>query len=239
MIRGEILRAADEFKIQLDDSQLDQLETFYNLILDWNEKINLTNIIESRDFAIKNVIDSISAFKAIEKISAESISIIDVGTGAGFPSVPLKIFKPDLKFTLLDSLNKRVKFLEAVKAELKFSNFECIHGRAEEFSRQAEFREKFDVAISRAVARLRILSELCLPFVKIDGIFVAMKSKNFLEEINESKNAVKILGGSKFETIDIKLPSLDDIRVLIVSKKVRATDRKYPRNFGKIEKIPL
>ena len=226
MFREYLKTATLEFGIDLTDSQLDLFDKFYSMVLDWNSKINLTNLTEPRDFALKNIIDSLSAWRAIEKsFTNKNISVIDVGSGAGFPGVPLKIL--------------RVKFLDAVRIELQLDEFTCIQARAEDLGRLENYREKFDVAISRAVAKLPILLELCIPLVKVNGIFVAMKGKKFLEELGESRKAVEDLGGEFLETIEIKLPELDDTRALITSKKIRQTSKKFPRQFGIIEKKPL
>lgn len=240
MFREFLKTAALEFGIDLTDSQLDLFDKFYSMVLDWNSKINLTNLTEPRDFALKNVIDSLSAWRAIEKsFPNKNISVIDVGSGAGFPGVPLKILHPEIKLTSIDSLGKRVKFLDAVRIELQLDEFTCIQARAEDLGRLENYREKFDAAISRAVAKLPILLELCIPLVKVNGIFVAMKGKKFLEELGESRKAVEDLGGEFLETIEIKLPELDDTRALITSQKIRQTSKKFPRQFGIIEKKPL
>lgn len=240
MFRKYLNDSAIKFGIELDSSQLDLFEKFYSLTLDWNTRMNLTNLTSIEDFALKNVIDSLSAWRAFENFSStENISVIDIGSGAGFPAIPLKIFHPEIKITAVDSLGKRIKFLEEVKRDLKLEGFESLPARAEDLGRREEFREKFDVAISRAVSKLPILSELCLPLVKIGGIFVAMKGKKFVEEIQESRKAIENLGGDRLETLEIKLPELEDIRALLVSKKIRQTPPKFPRQFGIIEKKPL
>ena len=240
MFRDYLKMSTHEFGIDLTDSQLDLFDRFYSMTLDWNSKINLTNLTSPEDFALKNIIDSLSAWQAIEKFpNIKNISVIDVGSGAGFPGIPLKILHPEIKLTAIDSLGKRIKFLDAVRLDLKLDGFTCIQMRAEDLGRRDDFREKFDIAISRAVAKLPILLELCIPLVKINGIFIAMKGKKFLEELGESRKANEDLGGEFLETIEIKLPELDDIRALIISKKIRQTSKKFPRQFGIIERKPL
>ncbi|MBR6013145.1 MAG: 16S rRNA (guanine(527)-N(7))-methyltransferase RsmG [Selenomonadaceae bacterium] len=228
---------AEEIKIELNDEQLKKFEIFYNLVIEWNEKINLTAITEPQEFIIKHLIDSLTLWDE-EKFSSAK-KIIDVGTGAGFPGIPLKIFKPNLEVVLLDSLNKRVEFLKKVVEELNLKNVTCLHGRAEDFAKQKNFREQFDLVTVRAVARLNIISEYCLPFVKIGGTFAALKGKQFREEISEAENAVKILGGGKINFVEKKLPTLPDVRAVIYIDKEKTTPKKFPRNAGTPTKNPL
>lgn len=221
MFRGELERFG------LNDAQIDLCEKFYRLVIEQNRVMNLTTITEPHEFAIKHIIDSLSAwdkkfFHGVERIA-------DIGTGAGFPAIPLKIFCPQIKFCLIDSLNKRVEFLKRVVAELELNGVEIFHGRAEELARQKNFREQFDVVTSRAVARLNILAEYCLPFVKVRGNFVALKGKNFREELDEARSAIKILGGGEIIIREIKLPTLDDSRAVIYIKKKKSTPNKFPR----------
>jgi len=176
---------------------------------------------------IKHIIDSLSAWD--EKIFHGVEQIADIGTGAGFPAIPLKIFRPQIKFCLIDSLNKRVEFLKRVVAELELNGVEIFHGRAEELAKQKNFREQFDIVTSRAVARLNILAEYCLPFVKVGGKFVALKGKSFREELDEARAAIKILGGGEIIIREIKLPTLDDSRAVIYIDKKKSTPEKYPR----------
>lgn len=237
MFCEELKKFASEIKIELDMEQLEKFEIFYKMVVEWNEKINLTAITEPREFILKHLIDSLTIFDE-EKFSGVK-KIIDIGTGAGFPGIPIKIFQPNLEIFLLDSLKKRVEFLKKVVAELNLKNVECLHGRAEDFAREKIFREQFDLATSRAVARLNILAEYCLPFVKIGGKFLAMKGKNFHEEISESKNAVKILGGGEINFDEKKLPTLPDIRAIISIDKIKSTPKKFPRSAGTPTKKPL
>ncbi len=223
--------------INLRDEQLNQFQKFYEMVIDWNTKINLTAITDEKEFAIKHVMDSLSLWDE-EKFSSVK-KILDVGTGAGFPAIPLKIFKPNLEIFLLDSLNKRVEFLKKVVAELNLENVTCIHGRAEDLARQNNFRESFDLVTARAVARLNIISEYCLPFVKIGGIFAAMKGKNFIDEVAEAENAVKILGGGKIICVEKNLPEISDARAVVYIDKKKTTPKKFPRKAGIPVKNPL
>ncbi len=236
MFLKELLAAAEIFSVEFNSEQLNQFDDFYKLVLDWNKKINLTTIIEPKDFAVKHIIDSISIWN--DEIFSEVKTVIDVGTGAGFPGIPLKIFKPNLKITLLDSLSKRTNFLTKVINELNLKKITVIHSRAEDAAQNPEIREKFDLSVSRAVAKLNILSEYCLPFVKIDGYFAALKSTNIETELKASKNAIKILGGNFYKNIEIKLPN-DDPRNLIYIKKILTTPKNFPRRAGTVEKKPL
>lgn len=230
----EIARA---YPIELTQEQVDSYATYYQLLIEWNQKINLTAITEERQVAIKHMIDSLSCFD--EKIFFTGCSVIDVGTGAGFPGLPLKIFRDQMHLTLLDSLNKRVKFLSTVADTLHLTNIDVIHSRAEEGAREKQYRECYDVAVSRAVARLNILSELCMPFVKIGGYFVSLKGAQYLAEVDEAKRSIEILGGKIEKVIPIKLPELNDVRAVIYIKKIRKTPTIYPRKAGIPEKKPL
>ena len=230
-------KAASEYGVELSEKQLQQFQRYYELLIEWNEKINLTAITEPQEVAVKHFIDSVSAWD--EKRFEGGKSIIDVGTGAGFPGIPLKIFQPQLKLVLLDSLNKRIKFLQTVVDELQLDNVECIHARAEEGAKNPKLRENFDIAVSRAVARLPVLAEYCIPFVKVGGTFAALKGMKFAEEAEEGKKALQILGGSEPVSVEKKLPGLDDKRAVIYVKKIKSTPKKYPRKAGTPDKEPL
>ena len=237
MFREILSEDAKKFSVELSDAQLEQFEIFYKLVVEWNEKINLTAITDEKEFAVKHIIDSISLWNK-EKFSSVK-KVIDVGTGAGFPGIPLKIFKPELEIVLLDSLSKRVEFLKKVVAELNLQNVICVHGRAEDFAKQKNFREQFDLATTRAVARLNIIAEYCLPFVKVGGTFAALKGKKFAEEIAEAKSAVKILGGGEINFAEKILPDLPDKRAVIYIDKIKSTQKKFPRKAGTPVKNPL
>ena len=221
----------------LDDTQLDKFDKFYRLVVDVNQCMNLTAITEPHEFAVKHVMDSLSAWD--EEILRGVERIADIGTGAGFPAIPLKIFRPQLRFTLIDSLNKRVEFLRKVVAELELDGVEIFHGRAEELARQKNFREQFDAVTSRAVARLNVLAEYCLPFAKVGGKFVALKGKAFREELDEARAAIKILGGGKIIVREVKLPTLDDKRAVIYVDKLKPTSEKFPRRENVIRTTQL
>ena len=229
--------AADKYGISLNDVQINQFDKYFQLLIEWNEKINLTAITEPKEVAIKHMIDSLTCWDDGRFMG--DISVIDVGTGAGFPGIPLKIFKPGIKLTLLDSLNKRINFLQTVVDELGLQNVECIHARAEEGARNKKLRESFDLVVSRAVARLPVLAEYCLPFVKKNGTFAALKGMKFAEEAEAAKKALSILGGGKAECVEVKLPYLEDKRAVIYIKKEKNTPKVYPRKAGTPDKNPL
>ena len=228
---------ADKFNITITDDELAKFDKYFRLLIEWNEKINLTAITEPHEVAGKHMIDSLSCHD--EKIFAENAHIIDVGTGAGFPGIPLKIYRPDLKVTLLDSLQKRIKFLDEVIITLGLKDITCVHARAEEGARQKQHREKYDVAVSRAVARLSVLAEYTLPYVKVGGCLVALKGAKFAEEADEAKRAVAMLGGEIEDVRPIHLPTLDDKRAIIIVRKTKPTPKTYPRKAGTPERKPL
>jgi len=221
----------------VSDIQADKFEKYFELLLEWNEKINLTAITEEYDVVTKHFLDSLMCVKS--GVLEDGISLIDVGTGAGFPAIPLKIANNGLKVTLLDSLAKRLNFLNEVISELELTNIKTVHARAEDGGRDAALREKFDVAVSRAVANLSTLSELCLPFVKVGGYFVSMKGPNAEEEISNAKNAIKILGGKVEKVIPYDIPTTDLQHNLVIIKKVAPIPQKYPRSAPKPAKMPL
>lgn len=237
MFKEDLQRAASEYGIELSDQKMEQFNRYFELLVEWNEKINLTAITEPKEVAIKHMIDSITAYD--EALFQEGTTVIDVGTGAGFPGLPLKIFCPEIKLTLMDSLNKRIKFLENVVEELGLTGVECVHARAEEGARNKKYRESFDIAVSRAVARLPILCEYCLPFVRKGGHFIALKGMQFHEEAEEAAKAIKVMGGSKTEIRPVKLPEIDDKRAVITITKTMPTPKAYPRKAGTPTKNPI
>ena len=215
--------------------QDEQFNEYADLIVEWNKKINLTAITNREDIIIKHFIDSLSISKYINN----NLKVIDIGTGAGFPGIPLKIYNPSLNITLLDSLNKRIKFLDTVIEELKLNNIRAIHGRAEEIARNDNYREKYDIVTSRAVSKLNTLVEYMLPFAKENGICICMKGPNIYEELDEAERAIKILGGKVEKVEEFFLPKTDIKRSVIIIRKIKKTNEKYPRNAGIPIKKPL
>lgn len=227
----------NELGIALTDKQKQQFDKFYELLVEWNKVMNLTGITEYEEVNEKHFVDSLSIVKALDMKSVKSV--IDVGTGAGFPGIPLKIAFPHLKVVLLDSLNKRINFLNTVIAELGLTDIKTIHGRAEDYAKQTEYREKFDLCVSRAVANLSTLSEYCLPYVSADGMFVPYKSGEIDEELENSKKAVKILGGKIENVVKFQLPGTEIGRSFVKIRKISNTNKKYPRKAGLPAKEPL
>ena len=229
------LCCAEFLKYGIDDIDMEKyakMNIYAEFLVEYNEKVNLTAITEPRDILVKHFIDSVAPLRFL--IVPEGASIIDVGTGAGFPSVPIKIFRPDLKLTLLDSLDKRITFLKLLCDKLEIEA-DFVHGRAEDVSKTSEYREKFDYSCARAVANLSTLSEYCLPFVKVGGSFISLKGPN--EDIYSANGAIKLLGGEIAEVTDYEIDG--DERRLVQVKKVSQTPPKYPRNSAQIKKKPL
>jgi len=238
MNNEEILRQGiNGFGIEANDQMIDDLKTYREILVDWNQKMNLTGIEEEKEVFIKHFLDSISAVS--NGYIKDGISLIDVGTGAGFPGLPLKICLRNIKLTLLDSLNKRINFLQEVSNTINLEDIEFIHGRAEDFGKDSKYREQFDVATARAVAGLPILMEFCVPFVKVGGYFVCLKGPNANLELEESQRAMEVLGLEFIEKIDIELPSEELKHNILVFKKVKNTPEKYPRKAGKPAKSPI
>lgn len=232
---NKISNQANQINIQLTDKQKEQFYLYMNLLLEWNDKINLTAIVEEEDIIKKHFIDCLTICKYIEK----DASIIDVGTGAGFPGIPIKIAKPDCKMVLLDSINKRLNFLNDVTEKNKLDNIETVHFRAEEAGKNKKYREKFDIATSRAVAPLNVLVEYLLPLVKIGGKCICMKGSNAKEEIENSKKAINLLGGEIEKIEEFYLPDTDMARTIIIINKNSKTPEKYPRKAGTPSKEPI
>lgn len=237
---NKLVDICKNYNIELDDDQVQKFQKYFELLVEWNSFMNLTSITEKNDVMIKHFLDSMMASKFVD---FNNKSLIDVGTGAGFPGLPLKILNPTLKVTLLDSLNKRVNFLNEVITTLKLTDIEAVHYRAEDGARDKSYRESFDYSCSRAVANLSTLSEYCLPFVKVGGQFISYKSSDCEEEINNSKFAINLLGGkiSNVESFEINNPFDDEIlgRSLVFVNKLKNTDKKYPRKSGVPSKNPL
>ena len=230
-----LLEKASTMGVRFSVEQMDKFYKYMNLLIEWNEKINLTAIIEPNEIILKHFIDSITILKDIK----DGSTVVDVGTGAGFPGIPLSIMNPTLKITLVDSLNKRLIFLQEVINELDLKNVELVHARAEEFGRNKKYREKFDIATSRAVANLATLSEYLLPLVKINGKVISMKAGNASQEIEDAKKAIKTLGGNINNIEEFNLPQSDISRTIIIIDKIKETPGKYPRKPGTPSKEPI
>lgn len=223
--------------ICLTEVQREQFDRYYELLVEWNKVMNLTGITDYDEVNLKHFVDSLTIVRVKNMKNVENV--IDIGTGAGFPGIPLKIVYPEIKIVLLDSLNKRIKFLNTVIEELGLKNIETLHGRAEDYAKKSEYREKFDLCVSRAVANLSTLSEYCIPFVKVGGEFISYKSGTSDEEINEAQGAVNILGGKIEKTEKFTLPGTDMGRALVKIKKEKHTPGRYPRKAGVPGKEPL
>ena len=234
-MRETLLEATEDLKIRLSEEQLSQLELYHKLLSEWNEKINLTAITDDRGVAVKHFADSMTIFNYFD--IPQNARVIDVGTGAGFPGLVMKIVRPDIELTLLDSLQKRLNFLRTVLDALHL-DATLIHSRAEEGGQDMKLRESYDLAVSRAVAQLNILSEYCLPYVRLSGRFIAFKG-SVGDELQAAKNAIGILGGRIGKTPVFELPMEGGTRTLIEIEKVRPTPDKYPRQYGKINAKPL
>lgn len=231
----DFVQRLKDFNIKINDEQIKKFMNYMNLLLEWNEKINLTAITQPDEVKLKHFVDSLTVLKYIN----DDDKVIDIGTGAGFPGIPLKIMNENTKITLLDSLNKRINFLNIVIETLNLRNIQAIHGRAEEIARNKLYREKYDVAVSRAVANLSILTEYMLPFVKVGGKCICMKGANVNEELKKAKNAIKELGGEVERVDNFYLSDNDNERNIIVIKKIKETKSKYPRKAGTPSKEPL
>lgn len=231
-----LISKGKEAGLVFTEKHLEQFSLYFDLLIETNKVMNLTAITEPEEVAVKHIIDSLLAYD--EKIFPGKL-LADVGTGAGFPGIPLKIYCPELKVVLLDSLAKRLKFLETVTERLGLEDISCVHLRAEDAGQNKDHREKYDLVTARAVARLSVLSEYCLPLVKQGGYFIAMKGSKFKEEITEGLTAVSILGGEIVSAEEVKLPGLDDGRAIIKIRKIKRTPAKYPRKAGLPEKQPL
>ncbi|MBS6185039.1 MAG: 16S rRNA (guanine(527)-N(7))-methyltransferase RsmG [Clostridium celatum] len=229
--------ASNDAGLEFTEMQYEQFIKYMRLLQEWNEKINLTAITEDKDVVKKHFIDCIKAFKSEPIKNAKTI--IDVGTGAGFPGLPIAIMNPNVEVTLLDSLNKRINFLNLVVRELGLKNVKTIHSRAEDGARKPELREKFDVATSRAVANMAVLSEFCMPYVKKGGYFVALKGPAIDEELENGSNAIKILGGELQGIIEISIEETDLKHNIVEVKKVKNCSKTYPRKAGTVNKKPL
>lgn len=233
-----LINECKKIGIQLTDRQVEQFIQFYELLVEWNSFMNLTGITEYEEVVMKHFVDSL-AIVNVADLSSGSPKVIDMGTGAGFPGVPLKIAFPNIEIVLVDSLNKRIKFLDEVIERLGLDNITAIHGRAEALGSKVEYREQFDYCVSRAVANMAVLAEYCLPFVCVGGRFIPYKSGAVEEELSASKHAIYLLGGKITECKYFSLPDTDIQRAIISISKIVNTPKKYPRSEGKPSKEPL
>jgi len=227
----------DRMNIKVTENQIKQFDQYYEMLVEWNKVMNLTAITEYDEVIVKHFSDSLSIVKMQDM--QQDMKIIDIGTGAGFPGIPLKIVFPDLQMTLLDSLNKRVKFLNAVIENLGLNNIETLHGRAEDFARRKEYRETYDMCVSRAVANLSTLSEYCIPYIRVGGIFISYKSGEIEQEADKSKKSVKILGGDIIKVEKFNLTDTEIGRSFVKIEKNKETPKEYPRKAGIPAKDPL
>lgn len=232
-------KTLETFNIRLSDTQKQQFDTYFRFLVAENEKINLTAITEQEEVYLKHFYDSIAPL-LYGVIDNSSLNLLDIGAGAGFPSFPMKIIFPNLQVTIIDSLNKRIKFLDALTDKLNFdrSSITLLHGRAEDFGQNPKYRAQFDYVTARAVARLNVLSELTLPFLKKNGKLLSLKASQMIDEMSEAKKAIAILGGKLGEPLDYALPNGDERHLVIVEKK-KETPKKYPRKAGTPNKSPL
>ena len=234
---SQFIKDLSELNVTLTDVQIEQFLIYYEMLVEWNQMMNLTAITEYDDVMKKHFVDSVSLVKAYDV--TKDVKLIDVGTGAGFPGLALKIAFPNLKVTLLDSLNKRIQFLDSVIEKLDLKDVDTIHGRAEDLAKPDQLREQFDLCVSRAVANLSTLSEYCLPFVKVGGQFISYKSEKITEETEAAEKAISLLGGKIEKQVEFILPGSDIYRNLFVIKKIKETPRKFPRKAGMPTKEPI
>ncbi|AYG00166.1 16S rRNA (guanine(527)-N(7))-methyltransferase RsmG [Lactococcus allomyrinae] len=237
MTPDEFLSLLTEFNIILSEHQKEQFQRYFELLVEWNEKINLTAITEQSDVYLKHFYDSIAPI-LYDVIADDATTLLDIGAGAGFPSLPMKIIFPSLKVTIIDSLQKRINFLSVLTDELGLKEVTLLHGRAEDFGQNPHYRGQFDLVTARAVARLSVLSEFTIPFLKKDGRLLSLKASQFTEELSEAKNAIAILGSKFIKEIAYELPNGDERHIAIIEKK-KETPKKYPRKAGLPAKKPL
>ena len=237
MDNSKFIKELDTLGIHLSDIQQEQFDRYYELLIEWNRVMNLTGITAYEEVNLKHFTDSLTIVRINDMKNVSTL--IDIGTGAGFPGIPIKIAFPHIKVVLLDSLNKRIKFLNEVVEKLNLDNVETLHGRAEDYAKQSAYREQYDLCVSRAVANLATLSEYCLPYVKEGGYFISYKSGAVEEEVNQSKKAIAELGGKVKEVIAFTLPDTDIERTFVVIEKIKKTQKKYPRKAGLPSKEPI
>lgn len=234
---GRFEKGLEQLSIKLDNNQIQQFLSYYEILAEWNQFMNLTAITEYDDVIQKHFLDSLSSVMVCDYHQVDSV--IDIGTGAGFPGIPLKIAFPHIRVVLLDSLNKRITFLNEVIKKTGLTGITCIHGRAEDFAKKKEYREQFDCCVSRAVANLSTLSEYCMPYVKVGGYFISYKSGKIDEELAQAKKAIQVLGGKSEQVVKFQLGDTDMERSFVVLKKEKETPKKYPRKAGLPGKEPI
>jgi len=235
-----LIDGCQKMGINLNNEQIKKFSRYLELLVQWNQKINLTSLKTPQEIIIKHFLDSISCIKVINKyIDTEGVSVIDVGAGAGFPGIPIKIICPSVRLSLLEARKKKTIFLEKVTEEMNFQQVKILNGRAETFGKGADHRERYDIAISRAVAHLNILSEYCLPLVRVGGFFVAQKGKSYKKETEKSFKTIQVLGGELIGAENVRIPFINQERYLLVIKKIKDTPSKYPRKEGLPQKRPL
>ena len=235
-----LIDGAQKIGINLNKEQIKIFSQYLELLIQWNQKINLTSLKTPQEIIIKHFLDSISCIKVFDKyIDIEGISIIDVGTGAGFPGIPIKIVCPSISLSLLEARKKKTIFLEKIVEEMNFQRVEILNGRAEAFGKCPDYREKYDIALSRAVALLSTLSEYCLPLIRVGGLFVAQRGRSYKEEIDKALKTVQLLGGELIGVENVRIPFINQERYLLVIKKIKDTPSKYPRKEGLPQKRPL
>lgn len=228
-----------KYGFELSDKQKSQFATYYNKLIEFNKKVNLTRITDEDEVYLKHFFDSITPLLEFPDLFKGEKTLCDVGAGAGFPSLPIKILCPSLRITIVDSLGKRLKFLDELVNDLGLNEVTLVHSRAEDAGQNKDLREKFDLVTGRAVARMSVLSEYCLPLTKVNGDLVALKGPKAQDELAEAKHAIEVLGGEVEDVKELTLPGTDDERTLIIVKKVKSTPKKYPRQAGTPNKKPL
>lgn len=232
---AELREILEKYNIKCSEKQINQFNIYLDFLLQENEKYNLTAIKEREDIFYKHFLDSVLPYQ----IFKENSKVIDIGTGAGFPSIPLAILRPDLKFVLVDSVEKKVNFVKMLANKLNLKNVEVYHYRCEDLAKKPEFRENFDYSVARAVAPLSSLLEYCIPFIKVGGKFISYKGSNYNQELENSKNAIKLLKVHEIQTLQYNINEIDTIRYCIIFEKIEATPLKYPRNQNKVRLKPL
>lgn len=232
-----LVEGAKELGIELSEKQIEQFLTYLEILQDWNKRVNLTSLRDPKEIVITHFLDSLTITKGIEEIG--SIRVIDLGTGAGFPGIPLKILKPEISLSLLDSSRKRIDFLRYLSKSLELKGLEIIWGRVEEYGRKEGYRERYDIVLARALAKLNVLVELGIPFLRIRGLFIAQKGQKIKEELEEARKAIEILGGELKGIISLRLPFSRKSRKLVIIEKILETSDKFPRRSGIPQKRPI